>query len=74
LTDYHTTVNQILSDLQAKMAESAARIAAILAQLRSPGVQPKDEPPDPPPFRPAAGIRPPPLPTEPLDARSKTAA
>jgi hypothetical protein len=66
------TIHQILSDLRATLVGSNARIAAILAQLRSLGAQPKDEPP--PPFRPAVGTRPPPLPADPLDARSKAAA
>ena len=63
--------SQILSELQARMAETEARFAAILARLRGPGAQPQD---DPPPFRPAAGMRPPALPAEPLELRSKIAA
>jgi hypothetical protein len=56
------------------LARSEARFAALLAQLRRPGVQPEDEPTEPSPFRPAVGTRPPPLPADPLDARSKAAA
>jgi hypothetical protein len=72
MTDHrHPTIRQILSELQAMAAESEARLAAMRSR---PGEPPQDEPPDPPPFRPAAGMRPPAPPSEPLDARSRTAA
>jgi hypothetical protein len=75
VSDDRTSVAQLLLELQARMAESHARLAALLAKLRRRGdPPPRDEPSEPPPFRPAAGARPPPLPAEPLDARSKAAA